>query len=769
MTGYTIPKSVYHDFESFKKSHREFEEGKLDALTFKTIRVPFGIYEQREPDTYMIRIKSAGGSITPKQLRGLSEIANEFTHPHLHITTRGGVQLHYAKFADLIRITQRVMELGLSGRGGGGNTVRNIVADPLAGVATDEVFDVTPYANAITSKMFALKDSYNLPRKFKIAFSGSSADRAVATITDVGFIATQKNNQHGFVVYLAGGMGAKSRLGYRFCDFLPANEAFLLTQAVKQVFDRTGNRRNKHAARLRFVADNLGEHALSQLVREEMEKLRSTLDWELEIDESYSPSPMDSTLPAMSEEQQLWWNRFVIPQKQKGYFTLKVPLKLGDIPTDWAFKLADMLSHIGEETIRFASSQNMYLRNLRASDLLKIYPLIIEYSIQSKKPVVIGDIVACTGAATCQLGIARPRGAALKIEDQLAKDSLSLDSIQGFKIHISGCPNSCGNHATGDLGFFGKVSREDGRPYPAYNVLAGAIVAEGKTQFAKRIGEVAAFFLPRFVSETLQLWIANKSKYNTFYDYLAAGGQEEIAQLSKKYKKVPSFDEDKNPYFDFSSDELFSLKGRGSGECSAGMYDLIESDKKAMLELVSLARKGEPVDYDMICLLACRMLLIARGQEARDKEGVYQAFKTHFIEAGLIDKKYMHVIKDYCDSSVLELADAVVALYDTMDNSFNFQAAKTVESVAEEKAAEESTKTSAASRSKDYRGVACPMNFVKTKMDLSQMHSGEVLEILLDDGAPIENVPASLKAEGHNILAMTREDGGHWRVHVKKH
>ena len=769
MSSYAIPQSVYTDLEGFRKGHSDFAQGKLDALTFKTIRVPFGIYEQREPDTYMLRLKSAACSISPKQLRGLAKLAGEYANPLLHITTRGGVQLHYAKYGDLVTLTEKIMALGLSGRGSGGNTVRNIVADPLAGIAPDEPFDVTPYANALTTKMLALKDSYNLPRKFKIAFSSSSADRAVATITDVGFIATIKDGKRGFVVYLAGGMGAKMRLGYRFLDFLPAEEAFLLAQATKQVFDRTGNRRNKHAARLRFVADNLGEEKLNSLVLAEMESLRNTIDWQLDLHEIQYPAPVVEPLPTMSEEQKLWWNRFVIPQKQQGYFAAKIPLKLGDIPTEWALKLADMLEPLGEETIRFTSSQNMYLCNLRAKDLLHIYPLIMEYSEQSKKPAVIGDMVACTGAATCQLGICRPRGATLKIEEQLARENLDLDSIQGFNIHISGCPNSCGNHATGDLGFFGKVLREDGYPYPAYNVLVGAIIEEGKTQLGRKIGEVAAFHLPRFVSEVLRLWTANKPKHADFRAYLASGGEEEIIALSKKYKKVPNFKDDKNPYFDFSSDELFSLKGRGTGECSAGMYDLIEADKKAMLELVEAARSGQGADYDQICLLACRMLLVARGQEARDKDGVYRAFKLHFIEAGLIDQKYLPAIKDKCDSSVLELADAVVALYATMDNSFNFQN-KDIERVAKDAPESGGSAGGAGGNAgafADFRGVACPMNFVKTKMELSKLPSGALLEILLDDGAPIENVPASLKGEGHTILATTRE-GAHWRVRIQK-
>ncbi len=762
MSQYSIPPSVFADIENFTKSYNDYCSGKLDELTFKTIRVPFGVYEQREPNTYMIRIKSAGGSITPTQLKGLAQIAKEYTKPHIHITTRGGIQLHYAKKEHLLEIIHKVHALGLSGRGGGGNTVRNIATDPLAGIAIDEAFDVTPYANMLTSKMFAQKDSYNLPRKFKIAFSGSRADRAMATITDVGFIATLRNQEKGFIVYLAGGMGAKSRLGFKFLDFLPDNEAFLLAESVKQVFNRTGNRKNKHAARLRFVVDTLGEEKLKNLIIDEMEHIRNNSDdWHIDIRETLSLEDIDEDEPSKSNEEKKWWDRFVIPQKQKGYYSAKVPLYLGDIPIKSALELAEKL-HDKDESIRFASSQNMYLRNLRAQELLEVFPIIKEFSKQSSKPVIIGDMVACTGAATCQLGITRPRGAVSKIEEQLSIDNLDLDSIAGFKIHLSGCPNSCGNHATADLGFFGKVSREDGHPYPAYNVLVGAIIQEGKTQFAKRIAEVSAWALPRFVSEVLGIWIQKNKQYTSFKSWIDDEGEKIISEIAKKYKKVPSFADDKNPYFDFDSDELFSLKGRGSGECSAGMYDLIEADKKALLKLIESIKSNQSQDYDNVCLLACRMLLVTRGEEARDKERVYKSFKTHFIETGLIDKKFLDVIRENCDESILELAQSVIALYETMDNNFQFHVSQQTQQVQQVQQVQTDI------RFKDYRNVACPMNFVKTKMDLSQMKSGELLEILLDDGAPIENVPGSVKSEGHHVLNVTQEKQGHWRVRIQK-
>lgn len=763
MSGYIIPKSVESDFTAFAKHYNDFANGSLDALAFKTIRVPFGIYEQRESNTYMVRVKLGGGVITPKQLLELSNLSEKYANSILHVTTRGGVQLHYVRFEDFLGVIETLHKIGLTGRGGGGNTVRNITADPYAGVAKDEVFDVTPHVLSLTSKMFEKKDSYSLPRKYKIAFSGSGADRGGATLIDVGFIAKIKDGKRGFSVFTAGGMGAKSRVGHPFIDFLDESEIFLLSQAIKEVFDEKGNRKNKNAARLRFLFEELGEEEFRKLVNAKIDKLRDEGDWRIELRELPEAAPIkNADLPTLKGEEKLWWQRYVIPQKQEGYFCAKVPLSLGDINAAKAKELALELDKIagGRDVLRFGGDQNIYIRNLRPSELLLIYPLLKEISPLVTKPTVIGDSVVCTGAATCQLGITIPRGAIKAIENRLIKEGINLDELKNFKIHMSGCPNSCGRHSIADLGFFGKVLREGSNPYPAYNILAGAKIGENVTRFAKKIADISAYHLPSFTAELLRFWIEIKKDYNSFADWVDDAGEQKISQLALKYSTVPSFDEDKNPYYDYSAKEIFSLKGRGTGECSAGMYDLIEADKKAL----SAALKEELTDENLtnIRLLATRMLLIVRGDEARSEKEVLEAFKKHFIKTGLINAKFAPLLEGKASKEAVDLANAVIELYGAMDNSLKFAVQSTSEPQTNTNNAQN------ADRFKDYRGVACPMNFVKTKMDLSQMKSDETLEILLDDGAPIDNVPRSVASEGHTILEQTKQKEGHWLVRIKK-
>ena len=760
MSKYIIPQMVYDDLKVFKKNHAEFLKGTLDELTFKTMRVPFGVYEQRAANTFMVRIKLAGGILTPAQLLTLADLAEKYAHEAIHITTRGGAQLHYVNIEDIVDVIEVLHSVDLSGRGGGGNTVRNVMADPLAGTARDEIFDVSPYALAITSKMLEQKDSFALPRKFKIAFSGSEADRGYATIHDVGFIAKIENGVKGFKLFTAGGMGAKSRVGTKLRDFVPDTEVFLYSQAIKQVFDKYGNRKNKHAARLRYLFEDVGLEEFNKLLDVELTAVKANGDWEMPIVEIERTTGNTMHEPfEVPKDISKWWNRYVYAQKQAGFYGCKVPVHLGDIHFENARILAHALLPFGEDVIRFTGDQNLYIRNLTAPQMASLYEILQNFSKDVSKPTIFGDMVACTGAATCQLGIARPRGAVDAIQKRLDAllDTKDYDLLQGFKIHLSGCPNSCGKHLIGDLGFFGKVQRNEGYSYPAYNVVAGSRTNGDGSTYAHKCGDVAAFHVPAFVEEVLDTWLLQVKEHKSFADWIEKDGRAILNEISKKYVHIPSFKEDKNPYFDYDAVELFSLKGRGMGECSAGMYDLIEADKKALKE----ALEQDVKDFELIRLLSARMLLVTRGEDARDKEGVLKAFKQHFIDTTLLNAYYGKLLEGDADEKAIELAEEVIKLYESMDNTLKF--AKEKELSCANNVAKEIQKA----HFKDLSGVACPMNFVKTKMELSKIGSGEVLEILLDDGAPIENVPKSVAGEGHTVEAAIKEGNG-WRVRIVK-
>lgn len=180
----------------------------------------------------MVRVRCAAGAITPEQLRRVAQISEQHAADTLHITTRQELQLHSVQLEDVVLIMRQLLEVGLSTRGGGGNTVRNITASFDSGVAADEVFDVSPHAFALTTRLVSEPDSWLLPRKYKIAFSNSPADNARAAFNDLGFIAKVQDGVKGFEVYIAGGMGTKPQVGHRLHEFVPDTEVCLIAEAI---------------------------------------------------------------------------------------------------------------------------------------------------------------------------------------------------------------------------------------------------------------------------------------------------------------------------------------------------------------------------------------------------------------------------------------------------------------------------------------------------------------------------------------------------------
>lgn len=253
-----------------------------------------------------------------------------------------------------------------------------------------------------------------------------------------------------------------------------------------------------------------------------------------------------------------------------------------------------------------------------------------------------------------------------------------------------------------------------------------------------------------------------------------------------EYKDVPSFTDDKNYYFDWGAETIFSVIGRGTAECSAGLFDMIDVDlnyinaNKKALETETDNQKRNGLLYDII-YSSSRMLLVTRGAEPKTTNDVFNQFIKSFIEFGFVEDKFRNLIaiarddKEYDftqqQAEVYALANAVTELYKNMDDSLQFKNVKGVKPIIEEK--KESAPKPVVSEAttykkfKDLRGVACPMNFVQTKILLSPMHSGELLEIWLDDGQPINNVPGSVRGEGHEILEQTSVDE-YWKVVIKK-
>ena len=795
---YRIPSTLNGDLDYTQSLIDQFKAGEIQAGQLKSNRVPMGIYEQRKNQHYMLRLRCAGGLVTPEQLAKIAFVGHQLSTSHLHVTTRQEIQIHNVDIEDAIPALKKLEKVGISSAGGGGNTVRNMMVDDRSGLTADEEFDVYPYVEELTSRLIAEKDSFTMPRKYKVAIDTSVATANYSYIADLGLQARIKDGQRGFRVLIAGSAASNAHTGWEVFDFLPEKDLYRAAKALKNWFHKYGNRRNRHKARMRYVFYKYGTEEAKRLYLEEFEELKKdgSIDFEAPALPLEHHKPNFPPLKAPTDFE-TWKHRYAHKQTnaeglKENLWYAYIPLRHGNNSTDFFAEVAEYLGNYGNDVIRFTKKEQIQVRNIPEEYLTNIYAFFKKLGVyQIDYPVVVTNLTCCTGADTCRLGICLPKGAIDGIAKQLLDSDLNLDAIPDFELRMNGCTNICALATWGDLGFSGRVGRVGDDPYPAYTIW---LPVKGKHEIDLQQGYIAAKKIPAFVEDYLRDVIAEQANYADYYEYVAKRGVNIVKDLIAKYKEIAPYSEEPDTFFDFGDDEKFSLIKYGKAECSAGLFDIIEIDqdtirekRKEVEQLLSDGKQNtdkiEKLLHDIV-FSENRMLLVTRGLDPRTDEDVYNGFEKEFIAAGIIPQKFK-VLTDKARNNeslieqkplIDELADLLNNLYQNMDDSLQFKlpAEKTpVEQVSEEKApaekasAAEETETFVPDVKKDFRGVMCPMNFVKTKIALTPMQSGQILEILLDDGAPIENVPGSVKNEGHTILSTEKVEN-YWKVLIKK-
>src|SRR5436309_3576613 len=272
-----IPPAVLEEIETFEGEVRRLNAEEVSADIFKPFRLQHGIYGQRQPGVQMVRIKIPFGGLTANQSRRIAELADTYATGVGHVTTRQDIQLHFVQLKDVGTIMRGLAEVGLTTREACANTVRNVTACHLAGVCQGEIFDVTPYAKAVSAHLLRNPLNQSLPRKFKIAFSGCQHDCALTPIHDLGFLAVKKaDGTIGFRVTAGGGLGSTPRIAHLLYEYLPMEDLLPLCEAILKVFDNLGNRKNRHKARMKFVIEKLGFEEFERRVEAELAVTRKT-------------------------------------------------------------------------------------------------------------------------------------------------------------------------------------------------------------------------------------------------------------------------------------------------------------------------------------------------------------------------------------------------------------------------------------------------------------------------------------------------------------
>jgi sulfite reductase (ferredoxin) len=554
-------------------------------------------------------------------------------------------------------------------------------------------------------------------------------------------------------------------------EFIPAEEVHLVAEAVKRVFDQHGNRRNRQKARLRFLLEQIGLSRFRELYDAELNTIRGAGKPTL------STRPMPRRAPTLAPSTapplpafSLWRQRYVRPQKQEGFSLVHIPLTLGDIDADTLEKLSEIVEHHGEGGLRATQRQGFVIRWVHDDELPLLHQRLLALKLAGESAPLLANLVACTGAATCRLGICLSRGLAKAIQTALSASSLDLESLGHLRINISGCPNACGRHPIADIGLFGAARRVRGRLAPHYVLQLGGQSAEGQTKLAVGDQAIPARNVPALVAELLSRF-SQSPQFPSFPAFLQSqdGNLHEV--LVAKFQDVPEFTVDPRYYVDWDATDVFSLAGRGPGECGAGVFDLIEVDIENARDAL---KRGHPLEATV---LAARALLVTRGQQARDESESLELFITHFLEEQLIESSFVTLLvaakeasKSQSPSSfnvpaeeVARFMEAIANLYASMDASLRCKpAGSETASLVTEPAEPEP----AATREADFRGVVCPLNYVKTKMLLDGMASGSILSVLLDE-AGARNVPASVEKDGYEVLSVQQE-AEQWRILIRK-
>jgi sulfite reductase (ferredoxin) len=763
-TGYyKLPADLAADIDQYERDVAKFLAGELPAGVLKAKRVPRGVYEQRRDGTYMVRVRVAGGALSPEQVRALSAISSRFGDGQLHVTTRQDVQFHDVAIGDTPAVMRELLKAGLTSKGGGGNTVRNVTACPYAGICASETFDVTPCAQAVTEYLIPLVGSYNLPRKYKIAFSGCGADCALAQVADLGFIASARDGKPGFRVMAGGGLGAQSRVADVLADWIPATEIIRLAEAVRRLFDQHGDRQNKHKARLRYVFERLGLEEVRKQVAALLAAVTSegVPAWGGRAEVRAKASAAEA-VPAASWKGGLR----VIPQSQPGLFAVPLHLPLGFLPAADLALIGSLAETFSEERgVRTTRSQNMVIRHVREDRLAALEEGLRGLATDVLSAVPLERFVACAGASTCRLGICLARPAAQASAAALAERNLPPDVMGALDVYINGCSNACGQQPVGPVGLFGVAQRAGGRLVPSYVVTLGGRCGATGAKLGTAIGKIPAKALPGLVAELAADYAGGRRGGESFLDYVDRRGPAYFEKLAGPHEGIPGYDEQPLYYRDLGAGEDFSLAGRGAGECGAGVFDVIRQDLDA-----ARAADGR---FDSL-LPAARALLITRGVDAREPDAVLREFERHFIDKGLVPDEFRALLArargfiqgwqgalDDQQPAVARLRERVELLYSTLDANLEFHPPE----AAEKKAAPAAAPAPA---ELNLRGVACPMNFVKAKLKLETLAIGETLSVVLDEGEPIRNVPESFRQEGQEIAGLTDLRDGHWRVIIRK-
>lgn len=470
---------VYNDFdEAFVRERVAQFRGQVErrvsgALTedeFKPLRLMNGLYLQLH--AYMLRVAVPYGTLNPVQMRQLAYLAETYDKGYGHFTTRQNIQYNWPKLADVPDMLEALADVGMHAIQTSGNTIRNVTADHFAGAAADEIEDPRPVAELLRQWSTDHPEFQFLPRKFKIAVTGSPTDRAVTKAHDIGLrMVRDASGAPGFEVIVGGGLGRTPMVGKVLRAFLPKADLLPYCEAIVSVYNLLGRRDNKYKARIKITVHENGIDTIRSLVEAKFAELRPAFagfDQQLltQIEGHFAP-PVFRSAPTDSYEAarlanpafRSWSDTNLSAHKAEGYAIVSISIKKhgatpGDATADQMRVMADLAERFGHGELRISHEQNVILPHVHKSDLAAVYAALREADLATANIGLVSDIIACPGMDYCALATARSIPVAQEIATRF--EELKLEHEVGpLKIKISGCINACGHHHVGHIGILG--------------------------------------------------------------------------------------------------------------------------------------------------------------------------------------------------------------------------------------------------------------------------------------------------------------------------
>jgi sulfite reductase (NADPH) hemoprotein beta-component len=443
-------------------------DGSLTEDEFKPLRLMNGLYLQLH--AYMLRVAIPYGSLDAAKMRTLADIADRWDKGYGHFTTRQNIQYNWPKLQDVPDMLDALAEAGMHAIQTSGNTIRNVTSDHFAGAAADEIADPRPYAELIRQWSTDHPEFQFLPRKFKIAITGSPNDRAVTKAHDIGLRMVEKDGAPGFEVIVGGGLGRTPMVGKVIRDFLPEHELLPYLEAVVHVYNQRGRRDNKYKARIKITVHEAGLDTFRLEVEEAF--LRSRGEFE-GVDEKViarirgrfrTPDFIAGGAEALDIARKdpvfrSWADTNLAEHRHPDYAIVTVSLKAhgqtpGDASSDQMRVLADLAATYGHDELRISHQQNVILPHVRKADLAQVHAELLQAGLATANIGLASDIIACPGMDYCALATARSIPVAQELSTRV--EDLRIEHEVGpLQIKISGCINACGHHHVGHIGILG--------------------------------------------------------------------------------------------------------------------------------------------------------------------------------------------------------------------------------------------------------------------------------------------------------------------------